>query len=77
MWMLALIIACSPTQAVCTYRSDTTVTGSFEDCQRLGHFMGGRAMVQAYGGFPVGPVEVTCRPVVAPITVAGIAQGRL
>lgn len=77
MWMLALIIACSPTEDVCTYRSDTTVTGSLEDCQRLGHFLAGRAMVQAYGGFPVGPVEVTCRPLLPPIAVADIDPARL
>ena len=76
MWMLALIIACSPGQDVCTYRSDTTVTRTYEDCQRLGHFIGGRAMVQAYGSFSVGAVEVTCRPLAPPITVADAGPKR-
>jgi len=76
MWMLVFIIACSPGQDFCTYRSDATVTRSFEDCQRLGHFMGGRAMVQAYGAFPVGEVEVTCRPVVPPVALAQAERRR-
>ncbi len=77
MWMLALIIACSPAQDVCTYRADTTVTRSYEDCQRLGHFIGGRALVQAYAAFPVGEVEVTCRPVVPPVAMAEANPDRL
>ncbi|MEQ8396889.1 hypothetical protein [Thalassobaculum sp.] len=46
------------------------MTRTFDDCQFLGHFIGGRAMVQAYGTFPVGDVSVTCRPLVAPVTAA-------
>lgn len=70
MWMLALVIACSTAADVCTYRSDSTVTRTLEDCRRLGHFIGGRALVQAYGTFPVDTVDVTCRPLVQPVAVA-------
>lgn len=70
MWMLALVIACSTNADVCTYRSEATVTRSQEDCLRLGHFLGGRALVQSYGSFAVGSVDVTCRPLVPPVTVA-------
>jgi len=76
MWILALVIACSTAGDVCTYQSEATVTRSLEDCRRLGHFVGGRAMVRAYGPLPVGIVEVTCRPLVAPVTVAEAAPDR-
>lgn len=76
MWILALVIACSTAGEICTYRSETTVTRSLEDCERLGHFIGGRAMVQVYGMFPVGNVDVVCRPLVAPVTVAEVAPNR-
>lgn len=76
MWMLALIIACSAGDDVCTYRSGTTVTRTYEDCERLGAFEGGRAMVQAYGSYPVGSVEVVCRPLVRPVTVAAVVPPR-
>ena len=70
MWILALVIACSAGGDVCTYRSEPVVTKTYEDCLFFGHFVGGRAMVQAYGTFPIGTVTVTCRPLITTVTVA-------
>lgn len=64
MWMLALIIACSAGDEVCTYRANVAITETQAQCQRLGHMIGGGALISSYGDFGAAEVRVTCKPVV-------------
>lgn len=60
MWHLAMIMACSLSGDVCTYKLNVATTETEAECNRLGYLVGGGALEKAFGRFDIGEITVTC-----------------
>ena len=62
MWMLAMIIACSAGDQVCSYSMPGQVFDTRARCEIVGNLVAGGMMATPIGRFEHGKIEVSCRP---------------
>jgi hypothetical protein len=61
MWMLAMIMACSAGDQICSYSMPGEVFETQRRCEIVGNLIAGGMMVTPIGQFEQGNVEVQCR----------------
>ena len=61
MWMLAMIIACSAGDQVCSYSMPGQVFDTRARCEIVGNLVAGGMMATPIGRFEHGKIEVSCR----------------